>query len=86
MQAVLCDLCDLPIRGSAFELHFIRGEAVSGDGGQTRLVQREGSSMLHLCAPCGEWVQRAMEHLRQGHKEVARLIPTAKDAGRRHAA
>ena len=86
MQAVLCDLCDRPIRGSAFELHFIRGEAVSGENGQTRLVQREGSSMLHLCTTCGEWVQQAMAHLRRGHSEAALAKPTAKDAGRRHAA
>ena len=86
MNALLCDICERPIRGSAYELHFIRGEAVVGEGGQSRIVHREGSTMLHLCETCGDWVRAAMDHLRQGHTEAAHARQSAEDAGRRYAA
>ena len=65
MQAVLCDICDRPIRGKAFEFQIIRGEAVNTEQGQPRIVQREGSQMMHVCSPCGYWIMEAMAHLRQ---------------------
>ncbi len=65
MQAVLCDICEHPIRGKAFEFQIIRGEAVNTEQGQPRIVQREGSQMMHVCSPCGYWIMEAMAHLRQ---------------------
>ncbi len=66
MQAVLCDICEQPIRGEALELHLIRGEAVSGDEGRPRVAQRGGASMQFLCGGCGSWLRDAIEHLRVG--------------------
>ena len=65
MQAVLCDICERPIRGKAFEFQIIRGEAVNTEQGQPRIVQREGSQMMHVCSSCGYWTMEAMAHLRQ---------------------
>ncbi len=67
MQAVLCDTCERPIRGKAFEFHVIRGEAVHTEQGQPRIVQREGSLFMYMCSPCGYWVQEVIAYLRQGH-------------------
>lgn len=71
MQTVLCDICTQPIRGGALELHELQGEVVSTEDGTPRITQRGGSRMMHMCNPCGMWVQRAMEHLRQAHRESA---------------
>ncbi|MBM4415086.1 MAG: hypothetical protein FJ035_02215 [Chloroflexi bacterium] len=71
MQAVLCDICEQPIRGEALELHMIRGEAVSFDEGRPRVAQRGGASMQFLCAGCGGWLRDAMGHLRAGMRAVA---------------
>ena len=71
MQAVLCDICTQPIRGTALELHELQGEVVSTENGTPRITQRGGARMMHLCEPCGVWVQRAMEHLRQAYRESA---------------
>ena len=72
MQVVLCDICDLPIRGKAVELHFIHGEAVHSDTGGSRIVSREGTTMTFLCGDCGQWLREAMEYLRQGHVDARR--------------
>lgn len=69
MQSLLCDICDRPIRGEAFELQYIRGEAVQAEDGRPRIVQRSGSSLHHLCHACGTWVYQAMSHLRQNLRE-----------------
>lgn len=66
MQAVLCDICEQPIRGEAFELHLIRGEAVNAEEGRPRVAQRGGSTMQFLCLGCGTWLRDAMQHLRAG--------------------
>ncbi len=71
MQTVLCDICTRPIRGAALELHELLGDVVSTEDGTPRITRREGSHMMHMCDPCGMWVQRAMEHLRQAHGEPA---------------
>ena len=69
MQVVLCDICDTPIRGKAFEVHFIHGEAVQMDGA-SRIVTRDGTTMTFLCNSCGQWTREAMEYLRNGHAEA----------------
>ena len=65
MQAILCDICERPIRGQALELHFIRGEAVNAEEGRPRVVQRGTSSMRYACMACGTWIEQAISHLRQ---------------------
>ena len=70
MQAVLCDICEQPIRGKAFEVHFIHGEAVNIETGSSRIIQRDGATMTFLCESCGGWTREAMEHLRQGHRDA----------------
>ena len=73
MQTVLCDICERPVRGQAYEFHFIHGEAVNTETGQPRIVQRGGTRMMYLCSPCGGWVQTAMDHLREAHQEADRV-------------
>lgn len=67
MQALLCDICENRIQGIAHELHHLRGEAVNTEQGTPRIVQREGARMVYLCTPCGDWVQGAIDHLRESH-------------------
>ncbi len=73
MQVVLCDICDLPIRGKAVEVHLIHGEAVQSELRGTRIVSREGTTMTFLCESCGQWTRDAMEYLRQGYADARRL-------------
>ena len=71
MQAVLCDVCELPIRGLAMEVHHIRGEAVQTEEGRPRVVQRGIASMFYMCDPCGAWVTQAIDHLRESLRATA---------------
>ena len=64
MQAVLCDICEQPIRGKALEVHHIKGEAVHTEEGKPRVVRRGDASMFYMCEPCGGWVTQAIDHLR----------------------
>jgi hypothetical protein len=70
MHAVLCDLCGKPMRGRAYEVHVIRGEAVNGDQGTLRIAQRGTSRMHFFCGSCGGWLQGAMDHLRNAYQDV----------------
>ena len=79
MQVVLCDICDLPIRGKAFEVQFIHGEAVHSESGGSRIVSRDGTTMTFLCDSCGRWTREAMEYLRQGHAEARRTGQIARN-------
>ena len=65
MQAVLCDVCERPIRGRALEVHHIRGEAVHTEEGRPRVVQRGSTSMFYMCESCGGWVTQAISYLRE---------------------
>lgn len=76
MQAVLCDICERPIRGKAFEVHFIHGEAVNTESGSSRIVQRDGTTMTFLCDSCGRWTRAAMDYLRQGYHEPVVPAPS----------
>ena len=64
MQAVLCDVCEQPIRGRALEVHHIKGEAVQTEEGKPRVVRRGDASMFYMCERCGGWVVQAIDHLR----------------------
>ena len=68
MQAVLCDVCERPIRGLALEVHHIRGEAVHTEEGRPRVVQRDSANMFYMCDPCGAWVEQTIDHLRESLK------------------
>lgn len=70
MQTVLCDLCSKPMRGTAYEVHVIRGEAVNNEQGSLRITQRGTSRMHFFCSSCGGWLQSAMDHLRDAYTEV----------------
>ncbi len=70
MQAVLCDICNQQITGSAVELHLFSGEVVPTDRGVPRLVRRDGSSMAFLCEVCASWTKEAMDHLRVARASV----------------
>ena len=70
MQAMLCDICERPIRGKAFEVHFIHGEVVNTDAGFSRISQRDGTTMTFLCQSCGSWTRDAMDFLRQGYRDA----------------
>ena len=76
MQVVLCDICDMPIRGKAFEVHFIHGEAVHSENGSSRIVARDGTTMTFLCNACGQWTREAMEYLRQGYADARTMGQT----------
>ena len=67
MQAVLCDICEEPISGDAFEVHFIHGRATTRENGTARIISRDGATMTFLCKRCGSWTQDAMAYLRQGY-------------------
>ena len=69
MQAVLCDVCERKVVGAAFELHLICGVATKSETG-TRLSQRRGSQQIYLCDGCGRWLQRAIDHLRDGFDSI----------------
>ncbi len=71
MQALLCDICEQPIRGKAFELHFIHGDAVNPENGPARIVRRDGSTVTFLCESCGRWTRDAMDHLRRGYRDAS---------------
>ena len=69
MQAMLCDVCELPIRGLAMEVH--HSEAVQTEEGRPRVVQRGSASMFYMCDPCGAWVTQAIDHLRESFRATS---------------
>lgn len=79
---MLCDICDQPIHGKAFEVHFIHREAVHHENGSARIVHRDGTTMTFLCDRCGRWVREAMEHLRGGYRDTAKYVQRRRPRGR----
>lgn len=79
MQTVLCDICEQPIRGKAFEVHFIHGETVNTESGSARIIQRDGTTMTFLCESCGGWTREAMDYLRRGYRQA--IAPPAARRG-----
>jgi hypothetical protein len=53
MQAMLCDGCQKPMNGDAFELALLRGTLVSGPGEPTHLAATQGILSATLCERCG---------------------------------
>ena len=72
MQAVLCDICNQPITGSAIEMHLFRGHVSLNELGVARVITRDGSSMTLLCEVCASWTQEAMDHLRDARAGAMR--------------
>ena len=64
MNVVLCDTCNESINGNAFEFHYVRGRVVPAEQGRPRMKTSGQGRLLYLCEPCGQWVDRAIDHLR----------------------
>ncbi len=71
MQALLCDICNERITGSAIEMHLFRGDVATNEHGVARVIMRDGSSMTFLCEICASWTQEAMDHLRGARGSVS---------------
>ena len=65
MQAVLCDICEQPIRGKALEIQHVWGETVNVEEGRPRIVARGQTGMYFVCGYCGAWLEQALAHLRE---------------------
>ncbi len=72
MQAVLCDICNQPITGSAIEMHLFSGHVALNELGVARVIRSDGSSMTFLCEACASWTQEAMDHLRDARAGAVR--------------
>ena len=56
MQTFICNVCERPLDGAAFEFSMISGKPAAVDRGVTRIAHREQVRLLHLCNRCGEWL------------------------------
>jgi len=70
MQTFLCNVCERPLQGAAFEFSSITGQPVAGEQGATRITHRSNLRLLHLCDRCGNW-------LRIGIKSVGESLSAA---------
>jgi hypothetical protein len=61
MQVFVCNVCERPLDGPAYEFSTISGNAVVGEQGVPRITQRHQLRLLHLCERCGDWLQRGIE-------------------------
>lgn len=61
MQVFVCNVCDRPLAGAAYEFSTISGVPVAGEQGLTRITHRHRLRLLHLCDRCGNWLQRGIE-------------------------
>jgi hypothetical protein len=74
MNAILCDICNLPIVGDAMEMAHVPGRLVQSEDGRQRIVQRgKGASLRYTCMACNQWIEGAIRHLQEN---VGR-VPTA---------
>ena len=64
IQALKCDICRQVLRGLAFELITLRGDAVASFDGTTAIAHREAARLLQLCDACGDWLQVGMRSVR----------------------
>ena len=75
MHAILCDVSRQPIEGEAWEIQLIHGRAVvNPDTGHSRIVQRDGATVLYLSEPVGRWLLASLDRRRV---EYARQRETA---------
>lgn len=70
MQTFICNVCERPLEGAAFEFSSISGRPVAGEQGLTRITHREHLVLLHLCNSCGSW-------LRLGIKTIGESLAAA---------
>lgn len=64
MNVIICDICKKSLDGDAYELHFIRGRVVPASQGTAKMIRRGDGQMIFLCHACGDWIDRAIVHLR----------------------
>jgi hypothetical protein len=65
MHAILCDVSREPIEGEAWEIQLIHGRAVvNPDTGHSRIVQRDGATVLYLSEPVGRWLLTSLDQMR----------------------
>lgn len=60
MQTFICNVCERPLDGAAFEFSMITGQPAAVDHGITRIARRDHVRLLHLCKSCGEWLMLGM--------------------------
>ena len=76
MQAILCDVSHEPIDGEAWEVQIIHGRAVvNADTGQSRIVQRDGATVLFLAGPIGRWLLDSLDQLRTAYEQRQQVAP-----------
>lgn len=56
MQTFLCNVCERPLNGAAYELSTISGNPVASEQGMIRITRRHSLRLLHLCDRCGSWL------------------------------
>lgn len=61
MQTFLCNVCERPLEGAAYEFSTISGNPVPGEQGMTRITRRRQLRLLHLCDRCGGWLRVGIE-------------------------
>lgn len=61
MQVFVCNVCERPLDGAAYEFSTISGRPVAGEQGATRITHRRHLRLLHLCDRCGSWLQLGIE-------------------------
>lgn len=57
MQTFICNVCERPLDGAAFEFSSITGRPVAGEQGTTRITHRRDLRLLHMCDRCGSWLR-----------------------------
>ena len=57
MQTFICNVCERPLDGAAFEVSIVAGQPVAADQGVTRIARRDSVRLLHMCKRCGEWLE-----------------------------
>ena len=73
MQTFICDVCERPLEGPAFEFSSISGRPVPGELGMTRITHRRNLRLLHLCNRCGSWLQLGLEQVGESLAAAAAL-------------
>ena len=61
MQTFICNVCERPLEGAAFEFSSISGRPVAGEQGVTRITHRGNLLLLHLCNRCGNWLRLGLK-------------------------
>jgi len=83
MQAMLCDACQQPMTGAAYEVALLRGTVVSNVGEPARLAATEGVLSATLCTRCGERLGAIVQRKLEGPCPTCEVAPL-READARH--